>query len=819
MGYSMPSVLLTVEAKDLSSAVLNRIQQSLVGITRQMAAGAISADELAAAWGRVGIGSGAAITGIKGMSTAVSGLNRSLANTATSVDRYLAAMQKVAGTSTTTDTSQDRLVQGTRQLSVALGDASIVIDSYTAALGRMDVAQLTAASSQRLLSGRTLGGGGGGRLSETPANILARGAAQDAGLAGRVTLAGLGGVGIGGAALAGGAAIYTAFKATQAASSFWSAVAQAGAQSATLQNPAQMQSFGQSLLDYASSGKSLYSATQLAQGAEVPLASGYSLKAIQQGLPSIASLSAQNKSPDLSLADQLVTSVITSRGIKPQNVTGKDIISASDFVSKAETLTKATPGLLTSALPTLLGALPGSGIGTQDATALLLKMGTVNPRLQRDATSINQLITSTQVKPTAGATTEANKIGLAIGPGSAGLYGGAFGWLQALKTLSGGDASIISKILPQKNAYAAYNDIMAGGGISQAGGYSDALSKAAGSGQKVQDQLRLGTQQQETALANRFNADLVSMGNTINSTVVPALLNLANAALRGLEKGGEAAGKSGPPNLGIPGFNPTMPGSPMGTLNIPNFIHNLTGWGLPGGSTNPLSVFTGGDSSGKGSGSGRSTSVFGGDPNMGYVPGAAASGGSIPGFNAISTMLSALPTTTRTAMLNGYLAIQKTQATGAAKATMTDSLDAIKTAILQGQGASSLQPLFTAYAKAVINNPSLSASAQKYDITKEQNDINKYLVNINKAATATPFTQLNPGMGAFQAGTGSTAVRFGGGQDPQTAETAKLRHELNTANQEIRQLLSQIAKNTSTPLPLSRHGGVGNIGTARMAQR
>jgi hypothetical protein len=59
-----------------------------------------------------------------------------------------------------------------------------------------------------------------------------------------------------------------------------------------------------------------------------------------------------------------------------------------------------------------------------------------------------------------------------------------------------------------------------------------------------------------------------------------------------------------------------------------------------------------------------------------------------------------------------------------------------------------------------------------------------------------PFFETNPGLGGLEAGFQSTAVRLGGGVDPQTAEIRKLTAELAAANARNTALLAEIAKNT-----------------------
>ena len=68
-----------------------------------------------------------------------------------------------------------------------------------------------------------------------------------------------------------------------------------------------MSQLGQSILDYAASGKLPYTVTTLMSSIEPLLAHGYSIQALQQGLPSVAQLSAQNRAPNLTTADNSIT--------------------------------------------------------------------------------------------------------------------------------------------------------------------------------------------------------------------------------------------------------------------------------------------------------------------------------------------------------------------------------------------------------------------------------------------------------------------------------------------------------------------------------
>lgn len=768
----MPTVILTVQSTDQASAVLARVQQALVQVDRAQTLATQSATALSAAFDRVAVTATTTITALARLSTTLTSLGAGVDGIAASVDKALAAFDKLASGTATGSSSQDALIQSTRTLSVALGDATVVIDSYTAALARMDAAQLAAAASQGLLSrsgAANLLGGGGSRGSV--GGVLATGAA------------------LGPGGLAAAATVYAAVKATQAASSFWSAVAQAGAQSDTLQSPGAMQSFGQGLLNYAAGGRSPYSATTLAQGAEVPLASGYSVSALQQAIPAIARLAAQNGASNLDAADQLVTTLASAFGPGPR-ASGAQLSSYADFASRAETLTKLQPGVLTTALPIVLSALPGTGVSAADATSLLLKVGTVNPVARTDAQAIRQLIQSTQVKPTAGASSEASSIGLAIGPGSAQAYGGILGWIQALQTTSGGNVNTISKILTQKNALSAYNDIIMGGGLAQAAGYGTALNNAGGTGQRVYNELSLGTQQQEAQLAARFNADMVTLGTTINTNVVPHLLDLANAALKGAEDLGTAFTKSAP-STAIPRSIPApsnVPQGPLSTYSIPDIIHNLTGWGI----TNPFG------------GSAAATAVASGHrPSGGAGLPANVAGPLLPGETRTGAALRVLPWNAEGPLLPGEV-----RGSGGASAGAGTSLTGFERSVSRSADQLSLLGRLLAAQQA----PHTTAAKTSGALSKAE-----------LAASYPPFTTPNPGMGGLEAGFQNTVVRFGGA-DPTVAtlhqlqqENQRLREEVTKDNQQIIALLAQIARQGVRATATSQV--LAGTGTDRMPRR
>lgn len=427
------------------------------------------------------------------------------------------------------------------------GLASIIGGANT--VGGGAVASVVAADAARLSNL--------GRASR----ILGSGIGATGGLAGRVGAAALGPEGL--AALGAG---YVGFKAAQDASQFWSALAQTGAQSGTtnpggiLADPTKFRQFGQGILNYGASGKDPYSVTTLATGVEPLLAHGYSAAAVQGAMKSIAQFSAQNKAPDISASVSLVNTLAALQGGAPGSQTAAQLAGYAGFGSRAEQLTTLRPGELNVALPRLLSSLSGTGVSAADATGMMIKMGTINPSASRDASAMIRLI-SDIASPTAAAKKEAAAIGVGIGPGAIDAYGGIYGYLAAVQGGLGtgpGAAQGAHRIFGQTNALQGYNALLAGGGLRQTAGYTTQLGLAGDNSQTAFDQLSKGTGQQTTQLMVRLNADMTTLGTTINDRVTPALIKMADDTLKAAENFFNLADPNSPKSQRSTGFWPSV---------------------------------------------------------------------------------------------------------------------------------------------------------------------------------------------------------------------------------------------------------------------
>lgn len=406
-------------------------------------------------------------------------------------------------------------------------------------------AQIVAMGDLRLVDAGGFGGG-----TPHPTGSVARTAEQDLlhprgvanlfGLPEGVSGA-LGGAFFSPGGMAALAAGFGAFKTAQAAADYQSAIAQTTAQYTTSTGQAQADAplLAQGILGYEQGGHAPYNATTIARSIEPLLAHLQGPDAVQralQALPSIADVSAQNRAPDLTNTINLVNTIAALEGSGP-HATGAQLAGYADMVSRAETLTTIPPGQLTTAVPRLLGSIAGTGVSADEALGLYLKAGTANPSARLDATGLGRLISDITTKPTAGAQVDAEKLGLPIGPGAIEAEGGIYGYLQQLQTLTAGphQRKLLSGIFTQTNALQSFYDLMQGGGLGQAAGYTDQMAASHGASGTALRSLSQGVDQQGTQLMNRFNGDLIEVGDTLNKTVTPALLDLANKGLTGLE--------------------------------------------------------------------------------------------------------------------------------------------------------------------------------------------------------------------------------------------------------------------------------------------
>jgi hypothetical protein len=832
----MPVVLLSVTANaDAATAALARVTAQLGLLDQAVLVNSRTTTQAQTALDAYLRSLSATQTELARITSGLDALATSFRDAAGMIDTAEAALSRYAGTLggiksglDSTGAGLGDLANSFRSASVAAGDGMLVIDAYIARLDALRVAASIpipvpspgGGGGANLVTGGALalaGGGGFGRAG----SVLATGAAYDVGLGGRAVNALLGPEGL----LVGGL-LYGGYKAAQAGANFQSAVAQTGAQA---NRAGDMNTLGQAILDYAAGGKSPYSATTLATSIEPLLAHGYSTTALAQALPSVAQLSAQNKAPDLTTAANAINTYLALTGTGPKS-TGGQITAAADFVSRMETLTTIPPGQISTALPRLLAGAIGTGVSPEDAGALMLKVGTANPSARLDATGITRLISDILVKPTAGAQKTAAELGLAIGPGALSSYGGnVFALLQAYQNATAGpnQTKLLSQIFTQTNALQAAQELFSGGGIDQTVGYAGQLAGAGGAAQAAFNQYSQGINQQGTQLMNRFNADLTTLGDTLNQGVTPALIafgsNLLSAAeglaQSGLVKDtGDVLGMIGHAwDVSLPQIRQALGLPALAGLTNPASSGPAPSTTLPGGAPAVVPYdYIGPLNPGQTRAPAVVPNAFVGPLNPGQTRQTAAEATAQAWYAAAMTQagLSLAPVRPPdTSALTGALAggvggiglLQRQQAalapggTSDVARTVKDLKDALAADKISGNYMDYAQT-----AQALLAYESANLKTLKLDPADLQLQAAQFahvLAGLQPSVNVHPFFQQNAGLGGLIAGNQSTAVRLGGGgPDPQTQEIRTLRTELNTAQNKIASLLAEIATLLGKPL-------------------
>lgn len=146
---------------------------------------------------------------------------------------------------------------------------------------------------------------------------------------------------------------------------------------------------------------------------------------------------------------------------------------------------------------------------------------------------------------------------------------------------------------------------------------------------------------------------------------------------------------------------------------------------------------------------------------------------------------------------NAQMLMSTTSMRGTTDADMSRFANMVKIAMLEGQGPSTVQSALGLYIQAVKQNPMLSSTQKQLDILNEEKLVNPYLTRGQKAALLPPFQTPNPGMGGLEAGFQSTVVRFSGAATQQQQLILKLEEQVRQQQQQI-QLLQQIVANTGT---------------------
>lgn len=528
----MPVVLLSIDGVYTGGPALQQAKAALGDVGVALDRAATLATNFEAAFARANAGAIQFAGGVGTASTALQRMNALLDSNNALIDRANVLYGSGATSVNAWATAQARAV-------TSADAATVSIRAQTAAYSDLMAAQRLSATS-------SVGGtvvqdvanvASTSRLGKAT-NILASGAAGDIGLLGRAGAAILGPEGM--AALGIG---YTGFKASQAGAGFQSAEQQTIAQiggdpytAAGRANIARGHAAAQNILNYGGSGQDPYNVTAQMRGIEPLLAHGYGQATIQQGITTVSELSAQNQAPDLSNAVNGVNTYLALLGSGAMS-TAAQMKQAGDYFSQMEKQTTIPPGRLTPAMTNVMTAAIGTGITPDQLAAGFIKIGTANSNAAQDSTTYSRLIQELLVKNTPGAMKEAASLNLAMGPGALNAYGGSLeAMVQAYANATAGpnQAADLAKLFPTsgvRGGSTAFKELLAGGGTQQALGYEAQMGQSSGAGQAAYLQYSQGIQQQEVQLTNQLNSQFVLLGQTINSQVLPALVDMAGGAL------------------------------------------------------------------------------------------------------------------------------------------------------------------------------------------------------------------------------------------------------------------------------------------------
>lgn len=346
---------------------------------------------------------------------------------------------------------------------------------------------------------------------------------------------------------------------------------------------------GNAALKYAQTGKSLFSPSQEVQGSLLLDSLHLSQSVVTSLIKPLAQSSAIIKAPNEDLIGKALVTMIGQNG-GASTTTGQ----AKGFLNQivgAEQNVPAPPSALTAAIPKLFASTSGAGISSQDLLAMevqLTRATGASPSVT--AGWIGQLVRASIIKPTPAAVKLASGLGLSLGKKAFDAVGdNPEVYFSRLMAGIQNDPQLAAVLFSGGGGGSGINAMKAAQGLALNGGWaktaqlSDQFAKSGGVLGNAASTLQLGIQQQEAELGNRFNADLIKIGQTINDKVMPSLLALAEGALSAGEGlVGVAGGAGGWIDKHIPGGTAKLfqdaflaiPGNPVAAYKAISGISN-----------------------------------------------------------------------------------------------------------------------------------------------------------------------------------------------------------------------------------------------------
>lgn len=514
----MPVILFSVETQDKAAPVLKRVADAMNVLD-------LATQRTNASLGKLDGIAGPLAGKLDVLTTSVQALGREMGLLADAALRAGATMDGQVRSFTAIRDASLTATNAIRGQIVALGDLGTMARVTNISLGTgSGGAARTVAADASLLSNRGLAGVGGR-------------------LAGVGGLGALGGAAFGAEGMAALAAAFLAYSAAKQGAAFQSALQQL---SATTGQPTA--GIGQAALNLGASGQSQYGPTVLAQGSYPLLSAGVRPEVASGALKYLGMGAAVAGLPDLKLEGQASSTLIDAftRGGGPAATTA-DFRRQLEYLTAAEQRGQTPPGQIASVISKFAPTSAAAGVSEAEALAAISKQTLAGASAPQAALNLSAFERAMALNPTKRTRDLAAALGIGLGPGAIGQVGELANYVQGIVTATGGNQQLIQGLTGQRNAATFVRMMGQGGGLGQYRALTGNILGAPGANvlEAQFGQTRQGINQQMDALSARLNTDFTTLGMTLNSTVTPRLIAMADAALGASERLASIAGRGG----------------------------------------------------------------------------------------------------------------------------------------------------------------------------------------------------------------------------------------------------------------------------------
>jgi hypothetical protein len=487
-----------------------------------------------------------AATGVRNLGAAMSDTTRLAQQAASAQNALVAATSRLA--------AEQRLQQSFAASGIPL--AAQDMKAYTAALGEHQAAAEASALAQQRLAASMAGPG--------------------------AAMAGLGGVAVTGGVVAGAAALYTGYQAMQASLQLTQSVQDIIA--TTVQQQSAAAPVRQAVLAEVGTGER-YTPQQLT-AALYPLLSTPLFQTRGGGLdvPAFQAALRQVTLQVQPVGAQNITA-ITQADVFAANAFH---LSAQQFSRVVDTITKgvaigsAEPTAFATGISTIGQPAYAAGVSLQEAAGAFAEASNVSARFRFQAQDLARLfsdVTMAQARRPPAETRTAHALGVSslFGPGAFARAGGLAPWLQQLQTATAGpyQQQLLEALFHNTTSLTAIRGLL--GNLPQTLDVMKQVAQSGDSTRTAADLAARGQQAQVQALSAHWQRDLITLGDTLNTTVTPALVTFGNAALLYGEALAAAALKIGGTAGGVmENITKSAPwGALMGNNPFAQFLHTI----------------------------------------------------------------------------------------------------------------------------------------------------------------------------------------------------------------------------------------------------